>query len=373
MFHRGRVAGGLLLLIAAGVVILSGCLAPRSYRQVKSSRPGRPLNDSVCMVYSKHYQINMGGAERLHPFDINKYARIYLRLQTEGYLRPSDVFVPESIAQEEIERVHNPKYLATLQNPHDLARYLEFGPVRLVSAELTDLGVLAPFRRATGGTLLAARLALEHGIGINLGGGYHHAEPDRGGGFCIYADMPIAIRTLQEEGRIRRALVVDVDVHQGNGTAACVADDPDVFTFDLFQEDIYPHPKRTNDWDIPLPAGTDDEVYLATLSHHLPKAFDRAEPDIVFLQAGVDVLRGDPLASFELTPRGVIQRDAMIFREARQRNVPIVMVLGGGYGKDAWAAQYRSIANLIDTCGLRGNERPYPHRHPSAKEKLYTK
>jgi histone deacetylase 11 len=331
------------------------------------------MSDRVSIVYSKHYQINLGGIEKLHPFDINKYAKIYLRLQTAGYLRPADVYVPEPIAAEDIERVHTPEYLATLQQPHALARYLEFGPAKLVSADLTDVAVLAPFRHATGGTLRAARLALKYGIGINLGGGYHHAEPDRGGGFCIYADMPIAVRRLQDEGVIRRVLIVDVDVHQGNGTAACLAADPDVFTFDLFQENIYPHPKRTNDWDIPLPPGTNDHGYLAILAEHLPEAFDRARPDIVFLQAGVDVLRGDPLAGFEMTLEGVVQRDAIVFAEAARRNVPVVMVLGGGYSDQAWHVQYHSIENIIRTYGLNSSNPPYARRHPSVKEKLYVK
>ena len=185
-------------------------------------------------------------------------------------------------------------------------------------------------------------------MAVNLGGGYHHAEPNVGGGFCIYADMPIAIRTLQAEGKIKRALVVDLDVHQGNGTAVCFRRDREVYTFDMHQEDIYPIPKKRNDRDIRLPAGTTDTEFLDILGHELPRAFDRAKPDIVFLQAGVDGLAGDPLADFKLTPDGIAQRDAMVFAEAARRNVPIVMVLGGGYTDQAWNVQYHSIASLIE-------------------------
>ncbi len=142
--------------------------------------------------------------------------------------------------------------------------------------------------------------------------------------------------------------MVDLDVHQGNGTAVCFRRDRQVYTFDMHQEDIYPTPKRRNDRDIRLPAGTTDTEFIDILSRELPRAFDRAEPDLVFLQAGVDGLAGDPLADFELTPDGIVQRDALVFAEAARRNVPIVMVLGGGYTDQAWNVQYRSIASLIE-------------------------
>ena len=166
--------------------------------------------------------------------------------------------------------------------------------------------------------------------------------------------MPIAIRVLQAEGLIRRALVVDLDAHQGNGTARCVAGDDNVFTFDMHEEDIYPFPKETNDLDVPLTAGMGDGEYLALLSGRLPKVFDRAKPDIVFLQAGVDVLAGDRLARLRLTPEGIVERDRLAFDEAVRRKVPIVMLLGGGYSPQAWQVQYRSIRRLIRQYGSAG-------------------
>ncbi len=331
------------------------------------------MNGCVCIVYSQRYQIDLGGFEKLHPFDINKYAKIYLALLTDGLLRPEDVFVPAEIGQGDPLRVHSAAYLAELQRPAVLARYLEFSPAKLAPASLTDAAVLRPFRYATGGTLLAARLALQHGIAINLGGGYHHAEPDRGGGFCVYADMPIAIRALQADGLIRRALVVDLDVHQGNGTALCVAADDDVFTFDTHEADIYPIPKQRNDLDVPLPAGTGDAAYLTKLGEHLPSVFDRSRPDLVFFQAGVDGLAGDPLAHFELTPQGIIERDRIVFEQAVSGNVPIVMVLGGGYSRDAWRVQYQSIGRLNATYGSTDEALPATPRNTTVKERLDTK
>ena len=340
---------------------------------MKQPRAGTPLNQFLCIVYSQRYQIDLGGMERLHPFDINKYAKIYLGLQEAGLIRPEDVFVPEAIDRADILRVHTPDYLARLERPDVLARYLEFGPAAIAPGWLTDAVILEPFRCATGGTLLAAELALRYGMAVNLGGGYHHAAPDTGGGFCIYADMPIAIRALQAAGRIHRALVIDLDAHQGNGTAACFKDDEAMFTFDMHEDDIYPFPKETNDLDVALPAGVTDETYLGLLRQRLPAVFERAKPDIVILQAGVDVLDGDPLANLRLTPEGVAARDAMVFAEAAHREVPVVMVLGGGYSDRAWEVQCRSISALIERYGLQGRERRYPPRPPTVKEKLYTK
>lgn len=353
-------------------MLAAGCAAPESFRRVQQPRNGAPLNGRVCLVYSQRYQIDLGGFESLHSFDINKYARIYLQLVTDGLIRPEDVYVPAEIGREDLLRVHTPEYLARLRQPSALAWYLENACVALMLPGLADAAVLRPFRYATGGTVLAARLAVRYGVAVNLGGGYHHAEPDRGGGFCIYADMPIAIRVLQSEGLIRRALVVDLDAHQGNGTARCLAGDDHVFTFDMHEEDIYPFPKETNDLDISLTAGMENDEYLRMLSDHLPKVFDRARPDIVFLQAGVDVLAGDRLARLRLTPEGIIERDRLVFDEAARRMVPIVMVLGGGYSPQAWQIQYRSIRGVIAKYGATGLPRP-ASRPATFAEKMYAR
>ena len=355
------------------MVLASGCIPPRSFKEVRDPRPGAALNRCVCVVYSQRYQIDLGGAEKLHPFPLNKHSKIYLQLLTDGLMRPEDVYVPTEIGRDDLLRVHTADYLDRLRQPAAVAKYLEADFVAALPPAIIDASILAPCRYNTGGTLLAARLAMAHGIAVNVGGGYHHAEPDRGGGFCIYADMPIAIRTLQAERRIRRALVVDLDVHQGNGTAKCVAADEDVFTFDMHEEDIYPTPKARNDIDVPLSAGTDDETYLSLLRKHLPGVFDRAKPDIVFFQAGADVLDGDPLAHLRLTPRGVVERDRLVIDEAVRWKVPIVMVLGGGYSKDAWRVQYESIRGTIERYGI-GKAATRPHSRPATtKERIYTK
>jgi len=363
-------AAGLAALVLAWAGL--NCVLPKSIKAVKTPRAGRVLNRRVAVVYSKHYQINVGGLERLHSFDIRKYAKIYLALNTAGLIRPADVFVPEAVTAEQILRVHTPEFLASLKDSKTVARYLEAPAVAAAPAFLVDAAILNAFRYATGGTVLAARLAVQHGIGINLAGGYHHATPDAGEGFCVYADMAIAIRVLQAEGRIKRACVVDLDVHQGNGTAVCFAGDDAVFTFSMHQADIYPVPKARSDLDVELPAGTGDEAYLKALGRHLPDVLTRSRPDIVFLQAGCDTLAEDPLAGLRMTPDGIVRRDAMVIDACAARRIPVVMVLGGGYSEKAWEVQYRSVRRTIETYGL-GERRPGPARPATKMEKIYTK
>lgn len=330
------------------------------------------MNDRVAVVYSSRYQVELGGAEKLHAFDIRKYAKIYLALNTAGLIRPENVFVPEPADRDSILLVHTAAYLESLKDSKTVAGYLEAPLVAALPAGLVESQILEPFRYATGGTILASRLALEHGIGINIGGGYHHAKPDAGEGFCVYNDLAVAIRVLQRDGLIRRALVVDLDVHQGNGTAVCFAGDEDVFTFSMHQGSIYPVPKETSDLDVELAAGTDDAAYLAVLREQLPGVFDRARPEIVFLQAGCDTLRGDPLAGLVMTKEGIVARDACVVDEAVRRGVPVVVTLGGGYSPKAWDVQFTSVRRTIETYGLAGT-RPYPPRRPTTKEKLYAK
>ncbi len=364
----------LLLGLVGLLIALMGisCIRPASFRSTKEPRMGRAL-ENVVIVYSTNAELNMAGLERLHPFDIHKYAKIYLQLQTEGYLRPDDVFVPEPVSEEQILLVHTDEFLRSLKDSQRVAQYLEAGFVGKFPAKIVDVTVLNSFRWATGGTILAGREALKYGIAINLGGGYHHAKPDAGEGFCVYNDLAIAIRALQKDGLIKRACVVDLDVHQGNGTAVIFAGDDNVFTFSMHQRDIYPIPKETSDWDIELDSGTTDEAYLKVLRDALPEVLARAKPDIVFLQAGCDTLADDPLASLAMTQSGIVRRDALVIDTCVAQEIPVVMTLGGGYQPQAWKTQYASIARTIDKYGLAGAGPAYQERSPTIKERFYTK
>ncbi|HUT60852.1 MAG TPA: histone deacetylase [Phycisphaerae bacterium] len=362
-----------IVLGAAGAWIALSCVRPASFKSTKYPRPGQAIGQRVAVVYSTHYEMNLGGAERLHPFDIHKYAKIYLKLQTDGYLRPPDVFVPQPVTKEQVLLVHSPEFMESLRDSEKVARYLEAPLVGAMPAALVDAGILNAFRWSSGGTIEAARQALRHGIGINIGGGYHHAKGDSGEGFNVYNDLAITIRVLRRERLIRRACVVDLDVHQGNGTATVFAGDNDVFTFSMHQGDIYPIPKAVSSLDIELPRGTGDEEYLRLLRGALPGVLDKARPDIVLLQAGCDTLAGDPLAGLRMSHRGIVLRDAAVIDACVARHIPVVMALGGGYSQDAWQAQYASIARTIDKYGLAGRGRPHAPRSPTAKERFYTR
>jgi histone deacetylase 11 len=342
--RRALIVGALTLL-----AIVSGGCAGTFDAATAEPRAGRLISGRAAVVYSSRYEVDLGGLEKLHPFDIHKYGRMARQLVRSGHMTTADFFVPPEVTREQLLLVHTPDYLKSLGSPKIVAGYLESKPIKMLPAKSLDQGMLRAFRTSTGGTLVAARWAMACGLGINLGGGYHHAQPDRGEGFCIYADVPIAIRSLQAEGRIETALLVDLDVHQGNGNAICFQGDDSVFTFSIHEADIYPMPKARSDLDVELRPPVDDARYLAVLEAHLPRLLDNVEPDLVVLLGGVDVYDGDPLAHFELTAQGIVARDEYVVRQARDRGIPVLYVTSGGYSKVAWKIQYQSIANLLTT------------------------
>ena len=222
------IFGVVLILISWGVVT---CIPSQEMKATKHPREGETVNGKVAIIYSMKYRISFFGLEKFHPHP-QKNGDIYIQLVHDGLLRPEDVFVPEEITREQILLVHTEQFLKNLKDPKKVAQYVEFPMLGGFSSGLLDSAMLKPFRVQSGGTLLAARTALKYGIGINLGGGFHHTKPNDGEGFNIYADMAIAIRQLQKEGKIGRALIIDLDVHQGNGSAVIFAGDDSVLMGD---------------------------------------------------------------------------------------------------------------------------------------------
>ena len=256
---------------------------------------------------------------------MSKYSRLVDMLLAEGILAACDILRPEPLDAPALELVHTPEYLAKLAS------------CGLSAAEQRRLGL--PWsealwqraRLASAGTLLAARTALERGLAGNLAGGTHHAFADHGEGFCVLNDVAIAIRTLQAERLIERAAVVDLDVHQGNGTAAIFEADDDVFTFSMHGERNYPLAKMRSNLDVPLEDGAGDARYLDALKSHLRTVLDAARADIVFYLAGVDVAAGDRYGKLALTEEGIRQRDRWVIEAVRRRQLPLCIVLAGGY------------------------------------------
>lgn len=301
----------------------------------------------VPIVYHYRYNITAFGLERLHPFDGRKYRRIHDALVARGLRRPGDFVRPRPMPRSDLLKVHTEDYLRSLRRPDVLARILEVPIVARLPAWAIDWRVLRPMRYATGGTLLACRLALEHGLAVNLGGGYHHAASASGGGFCIYADVPLAVKLLQDEGEIERVLVVDLDAHQGNGTAVVFRGWDWASIYDLYERDIFPSRKEPEDYPLPVGPGLTGDEYLGMVRDTLPGALDAARPDLVVYNAGSDPFVGDPLAHHRLTASDLAERDLLVATEVRERGVPLAMVLSGGYSSESWKIHADAIEGIL--------------------------
>jgi len=271
-------------------------------------------------VHSPSYRVDIGA----HVFPTAKYDLLRERLAAEGGCR----FVePERASDEEILSVHEPHYYeacrdSTLTFDQQLRMELPWSPALFDAA-----------CRCVRGSIMAARLAIDHGAGLHIGGGFHHAFAGHGEGFCVFNDPACAIRKMQAEERIERALVVDVDLHQGNGTAAIFADDSSVDTFSIHQGPLYPYPKPPSTVDVDLDPGTDDDTYLDLLDRHLVPLLEKSEPELCVYVAGADPYRDDQLGALALTIEGLRRRDAFVTDLCAARDLPMMVVLAGGYAR----------------------------------------
>jgi histone deacetylase 11 len=301
----------------------------------------------IPIVYHPGYNFTAFGLERLHPFDSRKYQRIHDSLIARGLRRSGDFVRPRAPTRRELGELHSSAYLNSLRSPKSLVRILEVPIVARLPGSLIDWRILRPMRLATGGTLLACRLALEHGVAINVGGGFHHAAAEWGGGFCVYADIPWAAAILHGEGLIRKVMVVDLDAHQGNGTAAVFTTWPWASIFDVYQEDLFPARKEPEDYPFALPAGMTGSEYLDLIRDFLPGALDAVRPDLVIYNAGSDPFVNDPLAGLRLTMSDLADRDSIVVTFARERSIPVAMVLSGGYSAESWRIHADSIEGIL--------------------------
>jgi acetoin utilization deacetylase AcuC-like enzyme len=281
---------------------------------------------------------------RGHKFPIGKYDRIYENLTRE---HPDCMQLGGRAAWDDITLVHDPKYVADVRDGG-----LSESAVRRLGFPWSEALVLRAMR-SVGGTLSALAWAMQHGASGHIAGGTHHAFPDRGEGFCVFNDLAVAIAVARRDHGVRRVAVVDLDVHQGNGTASMWAGDPDVFTLSLHGARNYPFFKETSSLDVPLPDGCEDAAYLTALDRAL-EAVRGHRPELVLYQAGVDALRGDRLGRMALTHAGLRARDARVYRAVRAMGVPIVVTLGGGYHRsidESIAAHTTVYRGLVDAFG----------------------
>jgi acetoin utilization deacetylase AcuC-like enzyme len=260
-----------------------------------------------------------------HVFPTTKYHLVCDRLIQTGLFSNDDFVEPTPASDEDVLLVHTSEYLRKLKT----GTLSDWEIMRLevpYSKELVESSFLC-----VQGSILTGRFALEDGASAHLGGGFHHAFPDHGEGFCVLNDHSIAIRRLQKDRAIKKALVVDCDLHQGNGTAFIFAGDPTVFTFSIHQENNYPAVKPPSDLDIRLRDGAGDEEYLNHLRHHIPRIIGDFKPDLLFYVAGADPYENDQLGGLALTLEGLKARDELVIDEAVKAGVPVAVVLAGGY------------------------------------------
>lgn len=264
-----------------------------------------------------------------HRFPMEKYARLRQALLDSGEFQASDFRLPAAASDDELARAHDPAYIARIADG------------RLDEAAQKAIGfpwstqMVERSRRSAGATLAACRAALAAGNGVaaNLAGGTHHAFRDHGEGFCVFNDAAVAARAMQAEGRAGRVLIVDCDVHQGNGTAAILKGDTSVFTFSIHGARNYPFTKEESDLDIELPDRCGDDAYLLQLGHGLDTAFDLARPDLVIYLAGADPYADDRLGRLALSMAGLRERDRQVYARCRERDLPLAIAMAGGYAR----------------------------------------
>jgi histone deacetylase 11 len=308
----------------------------------------------IPLIYHPRYNITAFGLERLHPFDSRKYRRIHDALIALGVCRAGDFERPRPVSDHDLLRVHTREYLQSLRRPSVLAELLEVPAARRLPGWVLDWKVLRPMRYATGGTILACRRALEQGLAINLGGGFHHAAAARGEGFCVYADIPLAAAILHAEQRVSTVLVIDLDAHQGNGTASVFQGWPWAAILDVYEDDLFPTQKEPEDYPLPVPPGLTGFEYLELVRRSVPKALDAIRPDLVIYNAGSDPFVDDPLTRLRLSREDLAERDLLVTRLVRERAIPLALVLSGGYSSESWRIHAVSIAGLLTRFVDRG-------------------
>jgi acetoin utilization deacetylase AcuC-like enzyme len=305
------------------------------------------MPDTVKVFYSDHFVLPLPEG---HRFPMAKYSMLRERVTANGICGPGELRTPRAVTDEEVLRAHASGYLE-----------------RVVCGNLTDKEVrrigfpwsermVERSRRASGGTLGACLAALEEGFAANLAGGTHHAFSDRGEGYCAFNDSAIAARAVQAAGLAQRVVVIDTDVHQGNGTAQILRGDPSAFTFSIHGAKNFPFHKEESDLDAPLPDGTADTTFLSTLERNLEKALDAADADLAIYLAGADPYEGDRLGRLSVTKRGLAERDRMVLEGCRARGIPVAVTMAGGYAlnvEDTVDVHFQSIERAAGMLGTR--------------------
>ncbi len=298
------------------------------------------------LIYHEGYDLNLGA----HVFPSRKYRWLHDRLLRTRFALPEDFVAPDPAIDDDVLLVHSPEWVGKLRSGtltyHDILKLEIPYSRRMVEA----------FWLAAGGSILTARLALADGLAFNIGGGFHHAFPDHGEGFCAVNDIAVAIRRMQRDGAIRRAMVVDCDVHHGNGTAAIFGQDDSVFTLSVHQFHNYPAEKPLSSLDIHLPDGAGDTEYVERLGEGYREALAGFHPELLIYVAGADPFHEDQLGGLSLSFEGLCARDRLVIETARDRGIPVAIVLAGGYAEsveDTITIHANTAAVARDVAGRR--------------------
>ncbi|MEO1636804.1 MAG: histone deacetylase [Cyanobacteria bacterium J06631_9] len=270
-----------------------------------------------------------------HRFPMPKFQLLRDLLLRDRIITDSQIYQPGAPPTDWLELVHNADYVQAY-----CCGSLDAKAQRRIGLPWSE-GLVKRTCTAVGGTILTAKLALQCGIACNTAGGTHHAFPGYGSGFCIFNDLAVSLKVLQSQGLIRTALIVDLDVHQGDGTAFIFQNDPSVFTFSMHCDVNFPRCKQQSDLDVPLPEGMGDKDYLDRLRSHLPQLLEKLQPDLVMYDAGADVHKDDRLGKLSLTDAGIFERDRTVLQTCKDGGHPVACVIGGGYGEDMNALIYR--------------------------------
>jgi acetoin utilization deacetylase AcuC-like enzyme len=294
------------------------------------------------VFYSDHFVLPLPEG---HRFPMVKYSMLRERVARDRICGPGELLTPRAVTDEEILRAHAPNYLKRVASG------------KLTEKEVRRIGfpwserMVERSRRASGGTLGACLAALDEGFAANLAGGTHHAFSDRGEGYCVFNDSAIAVRAIQAAGLVERVVVIDTDVHQGNGTAAILRGDPTVFTFSIHGAKNFPFHKEESDLDAPLPDGAGDTEFLATLERGLEAALDAADAYLAIYLAGADPFEGDRFGRLSVTKSGLAERDRIVLEACRERTIPVAVTMAGGYANevgDTVDVHFQSVSRAAD-------------------------
>ncbi|MEY4071215.1 MAG: hypothetical protein RL721_1829 [Candidatus Eisenbacteria bacterium] len=315
------------------------------------------MSDRPLLAWaSDHHTFPLPGG---HPFPLEKYTLVREHLLEAGVLEPHWVSRSDPAPEDWLHAAHDADYVT-----RTLAGEWSDAEVRRLGLPWSQ-DLVTRARAALYGTVMAARAALVHGVAGNLAGGTHHAFPGRGEAYCLFNDAAVAIALLRREGRAARPFVLDLDVHQGNGTAACFAGDASVFTFSMHARHNYPLHKETSTLDVELADGATDDEVLAAMDAHVPAALDRHAPDLVLYQAGVDALHTDRLGRLRMTHAGLAERDRRVFEWLETRSLPVCVMLGGGYGRPI-ETTVEAYANVWRAARAARERRPAVRPGPNA-------